>query len=581
MNLNIRHLFAYVSVLVLFLSSSFQVEDNPIRPVMNKIIAGIYANDEVDRFKMISQQEVVSYIDPVSLQVLANEYLTFEVNTDVEIMVCRDIIQKEVPFWLQLNGFAKSNDYIKNENVNYEVWTKIFRKGKVNLGINGFDRHRYVYFVAIKPLNNKINLAIKPIWPLNQEIKPLDRGSVIYKDWDELVVSDYSAKFKDTYILSTSRGRSREAHLIDAFRFTAFPSSNNPDQILLSWKSDPASIKHISWRTKSEIKSCQLKYWAINSTDTTIKAANYEVIEDMLLANDPIVNRFNIELEGLQPNTTYGYQIIVEDNISPKYTFDTEKKGDSFEFGWFGDMHNDSRLQSLIPKWKKMYPNVSFYLQAGDLVNTGLYRDHWDQLFHATEPMTNSKPFMVIPGNHDSQEALFPSMYLGYFKFPENGPQNLPKGLSYHFDYKNTLFLMIDAVTLPTDEQKKWISETLANSKQKFKIVVFHFAPRTFESTYPDIIALWEPLFVKYGVDLVFNGHFHYYHRSKDDQKPKYIMSVATRVKGDNIQIKEGEHLVQQGYLYQHVKVDKDKLELTAVDSSGNIIDNFNIIKNK
>lgn len=575
----IKHIIFSCAILLSLMMTSFAVVQNPIPTIMQRLIEGIYKKGDVNRFDSITQSEILTYIDPASRNSLANEYWSFTVNTDVEVLVCRDIQQKEVPFWLKENRFTLTKESIKNENVNYEVWRKVFKKGKVNLGINGFDRHRYVYFIVIKPLHADKKLTLKPIWPLEQKFFPLEVGSYIYKDWDELTVTEYTSIFEGSYIMPTYRGRSREAHLINAFRQTDYPSSDVPDQILLSWTGNTKNSQHISWRTGANVQSSTLKYWIRGQKDTLFKKAVVEPLHDVLLSNDPIVNRFFVNIEGLKPNSIYDYQIITDKGKSTVNNFKTASTRDEFEFGWFGDMHNDPGLGHIIPKWNEMFPKANFYLQAGDLVNTGLYRDHWDQLLQVTRAMTNSKPFMTIPGNHDSQEALFPSMYLSYFKFPDNGPSDLPKGLSYHFDYGNTLFLMLDAVTLDTKKQVKWIEETLFNSRQKFKIVVFHFAPHTFESTYPDIVALWEPLFVKYGVDLVFNGHFHYYHRTNDEKRPKYIMSVATKAKGDNIQIKKGEHLAQKGYLYQHVKVNSNELELISVDSVGNIIDQFKLNK--
>lgn len=547
---------------------------------MERIVANIYSKGEVDRFKEISQQDIVSYLDASSLDILAKEYWTFQVNTDVEVFVCRDLNQKQAPFWLLQQSFVKTNETITNENVVYEVWRKVFKKGKVNLGINGFDRHRYVYFVAIKPLDKNVNIHIKPIWPLDQHIEPLQIGSVIYKDWDELTVNQFTAVFKDSYILSTYRGRSREAHLINAFRETQYPSTKVPDQLLLSFKEDPKTTQHISWRNNNTIIASSLIYWQKGTKDTLRKKADFEVIKDVLLVNDPVVNRFNVNLEGLQPNTEYEFQILSNTNRSKVYSFATAPASNAFEFGWFGDMHNDSKLASFIPYWKSAFPKANFYLQAGDLVNTGLYRDHWDELWNATKSITDEKPFMTVPGNHDSQELLFPWMYLSYLKFPQNGPKDLSKGLSYSFNYGNATFLMLDAVTFSAKQQQKWIEQVLAASKQKFKIVVFHFSPHTFESTYEDMIQLWEPLFVKYRVDLIFNGHFHYYHRTKDKNIPTYIMSVATRQKGENITENKDAYFLQKGYLYQHVKINDGELELISVDSVGTIIDQFKIIKN-
>lgn len=575
-----KPIISLITSLTIVLLSSFQEPINPIPKTMANIVRDIYAKGIADRFQNINQHDILAYLDASSLHILAHEYWTFDVNTEVDVFVCRDIQQKEVPFWLLKDSFQQTKELISNENVTYEVWRKRFKKGKVNLGINGFDRHRYVYFVAIKATNKSIELAIKPIWPLDQVVEPLHVGSVIYKDWDELTVNQFTPALEGAYILPTYRGRSREAHLIKAFRQTDYPSSSVPDQLLLSWIDDPQTSQHISWRTRNDLASSSFIYWREGTLDTLQAMVEVQEIHDVMLVNDPIVNRLSVSLTGLEPNTKYNYQLISNAIKSKVYSFTTAPKSNDFEFGWFGDMHNDPSLGLFIPRWKKMFPNANFYLQAGDLVNTGLYRDHWDILWNATKSITDEKPFMSVPGNHDSQEALFPWMYLSYLKFPANGPSQLPKGLSYTFDYGNTLFLMVDAVTFSAKEQEAWIRDVLSSSTKRFKIVFFHFAPHTFESSYADIIQYWQPLFVKYDVDLICNGHFHYYHKTTNPSLPRYIMSVATKRKGEDIEGDDEAYIVQKGYLYQHVKISDSSLELCSVDSLGLVIDQFKINKN-
>ena len=54
----------------------------------------------------------------------------------------------------------------------------------------------------------------------------------------------------------------------DAFRKTEFPSSETPDQILLTWSKDPVNTVDIQWRTNTEIKDGLVKYWIKGKTDT-------------------------------------------------------------------------------------------------------------------------------------------------------------------------------------------------------------------------------------------------------------------------------------------------------------------------
>src|SRR5690606_26510205 len=237
-----------------------------------------------------------------------------------------------------------------------------------------------------------------------------------------------------------------------------------------------------------------------------------------------------------------------------------------------------------------VHPQTNFYLSVGDVVNTGLHRDDWDALFAYSGGIFQEKPFMAVPGNHDSQDGLGAGMFRDLLSYPENGPEGLPKGFTYAFRYKHALFLMIDVVSFPVSQQAAWIESQLANTDATWKFVVFHFPPYTLEEPYPDIVKNWVPLFDKYGVDMVMNGHFHYYLRTRpmrDSQpvKPEgdgttYVMSISTRGKNDDSPAEPyGEKVFKKGHLYQHVQLDGRRLSFTCMDAEGTTLDHFELIK--
>ncbi len=554
-----------------------------IASVIQETVSGLYESGAWEKFDSLNQEEILAYFSKQDQQVLAEKYWEFEISEESIVYICRDKNQQETPFWLARNGFEKTTLRLSNESVEYEIWKKKFQKGLVNLGINGFDRHRFVYFTLVQPIQASNEFKINPIFPVDQTIQPLAKGSSTYTDWTELQLLAIPEELQGSYLLNTYRGRSREAHLQHAFRKTNYPTSDTPDQILLSWTGETNNSQHISWRTSKSVNESSIYYWKKNETDTIQLSAKAETILDVQLSNDSEVKRFQVDLAGLSSGTTYAYQIVADQQKSDIYTFQTASNSDSLEFGWFGDIHNDEVWAKHVPKWQQAFPNAQFYLLTGDLVNTGQYRDQWDQLMNGLASIGSSRSIMAVPGNHDSQEGIFPSMYRSFLKYPSNGPFAEATGLTYSFTYNSAQFLMLDGVTFSTAAQKKWLEQELKASKSTFKIVCFHFAPYTFESTYPDIISDWIPLFDQYGVDLVLSGHFHYYLRTqagKAKPAPTYVMSVATSVKKrDDIQVLPDAKWKNQGYLYQHIKIKNNTLELRAVDTAGLLIDNFKIIK--
>lgn len=62
-----------------------------------------------------------------------------------------DSKQTEAPFWLLKVGFEETGSTAGTENVVYGIWQKSVQKGRLDLGINGFDKYRYTYLLTVEP----------------------------------------------------------------------------------------------------------------------------------------------------------------------------------------------------------------------------------------------------------------------------------------------------------------------------------------------------------------------------------------------------------------------------------------------
>ncbi|WP_229208898.1 metallophosphoesterase family protein [Dyadobacter luticola] len=148
---------------------------------------------------------------------------------------------------------------------------------------------------------------------------------------------------------------------------------------------------------------------------------------------------------------------------------------------------------------------------------------------------------------------------------------------------------MLD-VTLSIPNQTAWIEEQLKNSKAKWKFAMFHFPPYNVEEPYDEIMREWCSLFDKYHVDMVMNGHMHYYLRTKPMYAGKavdspvkgtiYMMSIS--VPGKQEIWNEEEYAVKRyrnGPLYQHISIKGDQLFYKCFDPEGNVKDELVISK--
>ena len=549
-----------------------------VAEAMDGIVTRLYAQFDTHQLDTIGAAFILDFITDEEREALATTYWQFTVNVPVVVSLMRDSAQSILPFWLGPSGFKKTDLTVSNGSYTYEVWQKRFPAGLVELGVNGFDKHRPVYFISVKPQDPTSTLLIDPFFPVAQHIDSMKVGAFTYHDWDGLTLTAVPEVLRGQLLLTTVRGRAREAHLIDAFRKTEYPANKQADQITLTLGEDPSSTMTVQWRTDTTVNSTWLSYWRDRHPDTLMQQAEVSRLEDRLLVNDRYNYRFIASLADLLPGSTYRYQIHSESGpISRVFKFETAALEDTFSFHWFGDTHNDRAAGNLIKLAYKRDPLASFNLCSGDVVNTGLYRNDWDRFFYFAGDVFANQPLMAVPGNHDSQDGLGASMFQSLLEYPANGPDGLSTGLTYSFNYKNALFVMIDAASFSIADQTAWVKKTLASSAAVWKFVVVHFPPYNEVEPYTEIVNQWVPLFEQYGVDIVMGGHFHYYMRthamkggSPDDGGIVYLMSVATSAARE---AEQGQSFVakriEQGNFYQHFGIEGNRLTYRSFDAKG------------
>ena len=500
-------------ILALFMigCSQHQTEkrDN-ISDVMDRAFDRIYTSLNEDELNKLDQDKALSFFHEKEIETLSKRHWVFHVDVPVVVSLMRSKNQTRLPFWLEPSGFKKSGMEVKNEYHAYEVWQKNFDAGDVELGINGFENFTYHYFVSVAPLNSHDKVEITPVVPEEQFMARLEKGAFTYHDWTELVLQDVPGPMIGQTLLTTIRGRGKESHLVGAFRKTKHPSSTMPDQVMLTWSSDPATTVDIQWRSSSSVNIGEVKYRASGSSvEQSLKADKF-VMVDRELMNDRVIHRYTAKLTGLEPGTEYHYLVEPESDWGKARSFFTAANDDAFSFIWVGDVHQKKEFGELHKKAEATHPETAFYIIAGDLVDDGLYRDQWDELFYNSKEVIQTKPLMNVPGNHDNRYGLGAEMYREMFSYPVNGPEGVPAEQSYSFTYKNVLFLMLDA-TSPIERQSAWIEDQLAHTDATWKIAVFHFPPYNGVEPYLNIQEGWVPFFDKYQVDMVFSGYFHYY----------------------------------------------------------------------
>lgn len=563
-------------------------DQRTVKDVIDNKISYLYETMDSVQIMSLSYEKALTLFSDGEREILATRHWMFDVNVPVVVSVMRSTEQKIVPFWLPEKGFKKTSMVMKNEQTTYEVWQKSFKAGRVGLGINGLENYSLHYFVSVAPQKGIDQLVLSNFLPVNQFVGTLDNGAFTYHDWDELVLMNVPESMKGQKLLTTVRGRGTESHLVGAFRSTRYPSSEKPDQVMLTWSSDPSSSIDIQWRTDTSVNEGILKIRTAGSKEESVLYADKYKIEDRVLMNDPIVNRFTARALNLEPGTKYEYKIAPQTDWSEDQTFTTASEDENFSFIWFGDTHHSPEFGKLINAAEVRHPGTVFYSIAGDIVSDGLHREQWDDIFAFTGKVVNHKPLMCVPGNHDNRAGLGAMMYRELFSYPINGPEGVEKEQTYSFRYKNALFLMIDA-TSPVDAQTKWIEDQLSVSDARWKFAMFHFPPYSSDGGYPEIRKKWCTIFDKYHVDIVMSGHVHNYLRTKPMNGEKavslpsqgtiYLVSIGIPDNDPQDKLPFADSQVSGEMLYQMVSVSEDKLDYRAMNIAGVEKDRMVILK--
>jgi 3',5'-cyclic AMP phosphodiesterase CpdA len=133
--------------------------------------------------------------------------------------------------------------------------------------------------------------------------------------------------------------------------------------------------------------------------------------------------------------------------------------------------------------------------------------------------------------------------------------------------------------------QLAWVDSALAASDAPWKIAFFHhplYSSAGRHGSERDLRALLEPLFVKYGVQVVFSGHDHVYERMQPQQGVTYFVcgSAGQLRRGD---LKKGSPLTAVGFdndqSFLVVTVHGDDLRFEAISRHGLTVDTGDIAR--
>jgi hypothetical protein len=315
---------------------------------------------------------------------------------------------------------------------------------------------------------------------------------------------------------------------------------------------------------------------------------------------DKPVTLGEVTLTDLQPDTKYFYRVVCVDAAGRKLeskplTFATAPgPDDAYSFAVIGDTQRNPVITGKVAKlmWERR-PN--FVLHCGDVVDDGASKYQWTgDLFRPCHELFGRVAVFPCIGNHEKNHPY----YYKYFSLPQ--PEYY-----YSFRYGNAEFFSLDTNTrrdlTPGGEQYRWLEKALAASEAKWKIC-FHHHP-AYSSDDDDYGNTWKgpttagdlrvrnlvPLYEKYNVDIVFNGHIHVYERTwpiragKVDQKSGivYLTSGGGGGRLENFAPTPAffKQEFRSDYHFCYVTVHRGTFNLKAFDHEGRLFDQFTLTK--
>lgn len=244
---------------------------------------------------------------------------------------------------------------------------------------------------------------------------------------------------------------------------------------------------------------------------------------------------------------------------------------DSVKFLVIGDSgtgdRNQLQVAARIDATRQQFP-FTLALMLGDNLygtdNAAAYRNKFERPY---APLLQAGvKFYASLGNHDDASQRF---YAGF---------NMDGKRYYSYGTGDVRFFALDS-TYMTREQLRWVEDELSRSNQKWKIAYMHHPMYSsglrHGATMPLRTAL-EPLFLKYGVDLVFAGHEHFYERMHPQNGITYVIQGGSaKLRRGNI--RRTSEITAKGFdtdrSFTLAEIVGDQLYLETISRLGAIVD--------
>jgi len=353
------------------------------------------------------------------------------------------------------------------------------------------------------------------------------------------------------------------ADLIKKEPYLIYPG--NPEQMQVVWQLSATDTTRIEWGPDT---SC---------SEGSVQTSEY--------GTD---HQHTWTIGGLAPATKYWFRVTTE-GVPHRGSFLSAPAASAtqFKFLAYGDTRSYPATHNTVAGAMlaaiAAEPDLqTFTLFMGDACLNGATEASWTSetfgpAYTNIRALMASVAYQATMGNHETYggtTSLFPK----YFPYPFAG------GRYYSFDYGPAHFTVIDQYAPYTtgSAQYQWIVNDLAATTKLWKFVLLHepgWSANGGHLNNTTVQTVLQPLFVQYGVSIVFGGHNHYYSRAVTAG----IQHLTLGGGGAPLEVPDpffpNVVACSRDYHYARIAIDGPVLTFRAIRTTGAVIDSFTLRK--
>jgi hypothetical protein len=279
-----------------------------------------------------------------------------------------------------------------------------------------------------------------------------------------------------------------------------------------------------------------------------------------------------------------------------KGTFRTfPEKMQPFHFCVLGDTRSRHDVHQQVVN-RIIEEDPLFVVNTGDLVGNGNNIEDWEHFFRINKELIRNVTYYTVLGNHEQDSEN----YYNFFTLPGNERY-------YFFSVGDALFITLDMEGPDYDtpeylsdkgkeifweqvgrdyfeKEKEWLENLLTiNDEAGYIFVFFHPTWYSIKASRVEEAeqrrAFWGDIFERHQVQVVLNGHDHYYHHAMHGGT-HYIVTAGggaplydtNAIQPETVKYKKIEH-------YMRIDVGTEFAKLKAIQLNGVVLDEFIVNK--